>query len=86
MNHNQLTLSPRSIRLRRAQKPLHPKQQTSSPSNLLLHTRRHNLNLVPSNRQKAPFIQVSNEQYLKSLPEAIAEEYLESQLFVEEPG
>ncbi|KPM43777.1 hypothetical protein AK830_g2806 [Neonectria ditissima] len=36
--------------------------------------------------KKASFIKVTSEQYLASLPEAIAEEYLENQLFVEEPG
>ncbi|PKX88347.1 NmrA/HSCARG family protein [Aspergillus novofumigatus IBT 16806] len=36
--------------------------------------------------KKAVFIQVSPEQYKASLPPAVAEEYLENQLFVEEPG
>ncbi|PGH15380.1 hypothetical protein AJ80_05564 [Polytolypa hystricis UAMH7299] len=36
--------------------------------------------------KKAAFIQVTPEQYKASLPEAVAEEYLENQLFVEEPG
>jgi hypothetical protein len=36
--------------------------------------------------KKAVFIQVSPEQYKASLPPAIAEEYLENQLFVEDPG
>lgn len=36
--------------------------------------------------KKAVFIKVTPEQYKASLPEAIAEEYLENQLFVEEPG
>ncbi|KAH9203996.1 hypothetical protein DL95DRAFT_398871 [Leptodontidium sp. 2 PMI_412] len=36
--------------------------------------------------KKAVFIKVTPQQYLASLPEAIAEEYLENQLFVEEPG
>lgn len=36
--------------------------------------------------KKAVFIQVSSEQYKASLPPAIADEYLENQLFVEEPG
>jgi hypothetical protein len=36
--------------------------------------------------KKAVFIQVSPEQYEASLPPAVAEEYLENQLFVEEPG
>lgn len=36
--------------------------------------------------KKAAFIQVSAEQYKASLPPAIAEEYLENQLFVDDPG
>lgn len=36
--------------------------------------------------KKAVFVQVSSEQYKVSLPEALAVEYLENQLFVEEPG
>ncbi|KAJ5600423.1 hypothetical protein N7450_001490 [Penicillium hetheringtonii] len=36
--------------------------------------------------KKAVFIQVSPEQYKASLPSAVASEYLENQLFVEEPG
>lgn len=36
--------------------------------------------------KKAAFVQVSNEQYVASLPAAVAQEYLENQLFVEEPG
>ena len=36
--------------------------------------------------KKAVFVQVSPEQYKASLPPAIAEEYLDNQLFVEEPG
>lgn len=36
--------------------------------------------------KKAVFIQVSSEQYKASLPAAIASEYLENQLFVEDPG
>jgi hypothetical protein len=36
--------------------------------------------------KKAVFIKVTPEQYRASLPEAIALEYLENQLFVEEPG
>lgn len=36
--------------------------------------------------KKAVFIQVSSEQYKASLPPAVATEYLENQLFVEEPG
>jgi hypothetical protein len=36
--------------------------------------------------KKASFVQVSAEQYKASLPPAIADEYLENQLFVEEPG
>lgn len=36
--------------------------------------------------KKAVFIQVSPEQYKASLPLALAEEYLDNQLFVENPG
>ncbi|KAJ5110701.1 hypothetical protein N7532_001236 [Penicillium argentinense] len=36
--------------------------------------------------KKASFVQVSAEQYKASLPPAVADEYLENQLFVEEPG
>ncbi|KAK1765278.1 hypothetical protein QBC33DRAFT_455696 [Phialemonium atrogriseum] len=36
--------------------------------------------------KKAAFIQVTPEQYRASLPEAIALEYLENQVFVEDPG
>ncbi|CAI7614404.1 unnamed protein product [Penicillium discolor] len=36
--------------------------------------------------KKAVFIQVSPEQYKASLPAAMADEYLDNQLFVEEPG
>jgi hypothetical protein len=36
--------------------------------------------------KKAAFIKVTPEQYRASLPEAVALEYLENQLFVEEPG
>lgn len=36
--------------------------------------------------KKAVFIQVSPEQYKASLPPALAEEYLDNQLFVENPG
>ncbi|UKZ74694.1 hypothetical protein TrVFT333_002364 [Trichoderma virens FT-333] len=36
--------------------------------------------------KKAVFIKVTPEQYHASLPEAVALEYLENQLFVEEPG
>ncbi|KAL2832863.1 NAD(P)-binding protein [Aspergillus cavernicola] len=36
--------------------------------------------------KKAVFIKVTPEQYRASLPEAVAEEYLENQLFVEDPG
>ena len=36
--------------------------------------------------KKAVFTWVTPEQYMASLPEAIAEEYLENQLFVEDPG
>ncbi|KAJ5190700.1 uncharacterized protein N7498_009685 [Penicillium cinerascens] len=36
--------------------------------------------------KKAVFMQISSEQYKAALPPAIAEEYLENQLFVEEPG
>lgn len=36
--------------------------------------------------KKAVFVQVSSDQYKASLPAAIADEYLENQLFVEEPG
>lgn len=36
--------------------------------------------------KKAVFIQVSSEQYKASLPPAVAQEFLENQLFVEEPG
>ncbi|KAH3001911.1 hypothetical protein KXV73_001772, partial [Aspergillus fumigatus] len=36
--------------------------------------------------KKASFVQVSADQYKASLPPAIADEYLENQLFVEEPG
>lgn len=36
--------------------------------------------------KKASFVKVTPEQYRASLPEAIAEEYLENQLFVEDPG
>ena len=36
--------------------------------------------------KKAVFIQISSEQYKASLPAAVAEEFLENQLFVEEPG
>jgi hypothetical protein len=34
----------------------------------------------------AVFLQISPEQYKASLPAAVATEYLENQLFVEEPG
>lgn len=36
--------------------------------------------------KKAVFVQVSPEQYKASLPPAIAEEFLENHLFVENPG
>jgi NmrA-like family len=36
--------------------------------------------------KKAVFTQVSPDQYKASLPEAVALEYLENQLFVEDPG
>lgn len=36
--------------------------------------------------KKATFIQVTPEQYKASLPEAVAQEFLENQLFVEDPG
>lgn len=36
--------------------------------------------------KKAVFIQISSEQYKAALPPAVAEEFLENQLFVEEPG
>lgn len=36
--------------------------------------------------KKAVFIKVTPEQYRASLPESIALEYLENQLFVEDPG
>lgn len=32
------------------------------------------------------FVQVSNEEYMKFLPEPIAEEMLENHLFIETPG
>lgn len=37
-------------------------------------------------RKKAVFIKVTPKQYKEYLPEAIAEEHLENQLFVEDPG
>lgn len=36
--------------------------------------------------KKAVFIQVTPEQYKASLPPAVANEFLENHLFVEEPG
>lgn len=36
--------------------------------------------------KKTRFVQVSNEQYKKFLPEPIAEEMLENHLFIEDPG
>ncbi|KAJ5984452.1 hypothetical protein N7481_006551 [Penicillium waksmanii] len=36
--------------------------------------------------KKAVFIQISSEQYKASLPTAVATEFLENQLFVEDPG
>lgn len=36
--------------------------------------------------KQAVFIQVSPEQYEASFPPAVAKEYLENQLFVEDPG
>lgn len=36
--------------------------------------------------KKAVFIQVSPEQYKAVLPPAVAQEFLENQLFVEDPG
>lgn len=36
--------------------------------------------------KKAVFIKVSSEEYKASLPAAVADEYNENQLFVEEPG
>ncbi|EPE03009.1 hypothetical protein F503_08623 [Ophiostoma piceae UAMH 11346] len=36
--------------------------------------------------KKANFVQVTNDQYKASLPPALADEYLDNQLFVEKPG
>ncbi|RHZ62451.1 NmrA/HSCARG family protein [Aspergillus thermomutatus] len=36
--------------------------------------------------KKAAFVRVTPEQYKASLPEAVAQEYLENHLFVEDPG
>lgn len=36
--------------------------------------------------KRAVFIRVTPEQYKASLPEKVAQEYLENQLFIEDPG